>query len=59
MAAAGNVDWDMAYVLYEVLPDRIDQVRGFDLANMTITKGQTGWVRRRCQEWQDADSWPF
>ena len=45
MAAAGDVDWDMAYGLYEVHPDRIDQVRGFDLANMTIIKGQTGWVR--------------
>lgn len=33
---------NMAYGLYEVLPDRIYQVRGFDLANMTIIKGQTG-----------------
>lgn len=30
---------NMAYGLYEVLPDKIYQVRGFDLANMTIIKG--------------------
>jgi alkyl sulfatase BDS1-like metallo-beta-lactamase superfamily hydrolase len=35
---------NMAYGLYEVLPDRIYQVRGFDLANMTIIKGKTGWI---------------
>lgn len=35
---------NMAYGLYEVLPDKIYQVRGFDLANMTIIKGQTGWI---------------
>ncbi|MFN9628748.1 MAG: alkyl/aryl-sulfatase, partial [Cyanobacteriota bacterium] len=35
---------NMAYGLYEVLPDRIYQVRGFDLANMTIIKGETGWI---------------
>jgi alkyl sulfatase BDS1-like metallo-beta-lactamase superfamily hydrolase len=34
----------MAYGLYEVVPDRIYQVRGFDLANMTIIKGETGWI---------------
>ena len=34
----------MAYGLYEVVPDKIYQVRGFDLANMTIIKGQTGWI---------------
>jgi alkyl sulfatase BDS1-like metallo-beta-lactamase superfamily hydrolase len=27
-----------------VLPDKIYQVRGFDLANMTIIKGETGWI---------------
>jgi alkyl sulfatase BDS1-like metallo-beta-lactamase superfamily hydrolase len=26
------------------LPDKIYQVRGFDLANMTIIKGDTGWI---------------
>lgn len=35
---------NMAYGLYEVLPDKIYQVRGFDLANMTIIKGNTGWI---------------
>ena len=35
---------NMAYGLYEVVPDKIYQVRGFDLANMTIIKGQTGWI---------------
>jgi alkyl sulfatase BDS1-like metallo-beta-lactamase superfamily hydrolase len=32
----------MAYGLDEVAPDRIYQVRGFDLANMTIIKSETG-----------------
>lgn len=35
---------NMAYGLYEVLPGKIYQVRGFDLANMTIIKGNTGWI---------------
>lgn len=35
---------NMAYGLYEVVPDRIYQVRGFDLANMTFIKGDTGWI---------------
>ena len=35
---------NMAYGLYEVLPGKIYQVRGFDLANMTIIKGDTGWI---------------
>ncbi|GAB4373471.1 MAG: alkyl sulfatase dimerization domain-containing protein [Elainellaceae cyanobacterium] len=35
---------NMAYGLYEVVPDKIYQVRGFDLANMTIVKGNTGWI---------------
>ncbi|WP_342316699.1 hypothetical protein [Lysobacter sp. FW306-1B-D06B] len=35
---------NMAYGLYEVLPDRIYQVRGFDLANVTFIKGNTGWI---------------
>lgn len=34
---------NMFYGLYEVT-DRIYQVRGFDLANMTLIKGDTGWV---------------
>lgn len=35
---------NMNYGLYEVVPDFIYQVRGFDLANMTIIKGETGWI---------------
>lgn len=35
---------DMEYGLYEVVPDRIYQVRGFDLANITFVKGDTGWT---------------
>ncbi|HSN54273.1 MAG TPA: alkyl sulfatase dimerization domain-containing protein [Candidatus Sulfomarinibacteraceae bacterium] len=35
---------NMAYGLYEVLPGRIYQVRGFDLANITFIKGATGWI---------------
>jgi alkyl sulfatase BDS1-like metallo-beta-lactamase superfamily hydrolase len=35
---------NMGYGLYEVVPDRIYQVRGFDLANVTFIKGDTGWI---------------
>lgn len=35
---------NMAYGLYEVVPDRIWQVRGFDLANITFIKSDTGWI---------------
>ncbi len=35
---------NMAYGLYEVMPDKIYQVRGFDLANFTVIKGDTGWI---------------
>lgn len=34
---------NMEYGLYEVMPG-IYQVRGFDLANMTIIRGKTGWI---------------
>ena len=34
----------MAYGLYEVVPGKIYQVRGFDLANITFVKGDTGWI---------------
>ncbi len=34
---------NMNYGLYEVMPD-IYQVRGFDLANITFVKGETGWI---------------
>ena len=35
---------NMAYGLYEVVPDRIYQVRGFDLANVSIVRGDSGWI---------------
>jgi len=35
---------NMAYGLYEVLPGKIYQVRGFDLANISFIKGATGWI---------------
>jgi alkyl sulfatase BDS1-like metallo-beta-lactamase superfamily hydrolase len=35
---------NMAYGLYEVLPGRIWQVRGYDLANISFIKGDTGWI---------------
>ena len=35
---------NMNYGLYEVLPDKIYQVRGFDLANITFIKSDTGWI---------------
>jgi alkyl sulfatase BDS1-like metallo-beta-lactamase superfamily hydrolase len=35
---------NMSYGLYEVVPDRVYQVRGFDLANISFIKGDTGWI---------------
>lgn len=35
---------NMNFGLYEVVPDFIYQVRGFDLANMTLVKGESGWI---------------
>jgi alkyl sulfatase BDS1-like metallo-beta-lactamase superfamily hydrolase len=35
---------NMAYGLYEVVPDKIYQVRGYDLANISFIKGDTGWI---------------
>ncbi len=35
---------NMSYGLYEVAPGKIFQVRGFDLANMSFIKGDTGWI---------------
>ena len=35
---------NMAYGLYEVLPDKIYQIRGYDLANITFIKGDVGWI---------------
>ena len=35
---------NMGYGLFEVLPDRIYQVRGFDLANISFIRSDTGWI---------------
>jgi len=35
---------NMEYGLFEVLPDRIYQVRGFDLANISFIRSDTGWI---------------
>ena len=35
---------NMNFGLYEVVPGEIYQVRGFDLSNMTIIRGETGWI---------------
>ena len=35
---------NMEYGLFEVLPGKIYQVRGFDLANISFIKGDTGWI---------------
>jgi alkyl sulfatase BDS1-like metallo-beta-lactamase superfamily hydrolase len=34
----------MAYGLYEVVPGRIWQVRGFDISNISFVRGDTGWI---------------
>ena len=34
----------MAYGLYEVLPGKIYQVRGFDLSNITFVEGNEGFI---------------
>ena len=35
---------NMNFGLYEVVPGEIYQVRGFDLSNMTVIRGETGWI---------------
>jgi alkyl sulfatase BDS1-like metallo-beta-lactamase superfamily hydrolase len=35
---------NMNYGLYEVVPDFIYQIRGYDLANMTLIRGDRGWI---------------
>jgi len=35
---------NMEYGLYEVLPGKIYQVRGYDLANISFIKSDTGWI---------------
>lgn len=35
---------NMAYGFYEVVPGKVYQVRGFDLANISFIKSDTGWI---------------
>jgi len=35
---------NMNYGLYEVVPGKIYQVRGYDLANISFIKGKKGWI---------------
>jgi len=35
---------NMAYGLYEVVPGKVYQVRGYDLANISFIKSDTGWI---------------
>jgi len=35
---------NMEYGLYEVVPGKIYQVRGYDLANISFIRGETGWI---------------
>ncbi len=35
---------NMAYGLYEVVLNRIDQVRGYEVANISFIKGDRGWI---------------
>jgi len=35
---------NLNFGLYEVLKDKIYQVRGFDLSNITFARGKTGWI---------------
>ena len=39
-----NAQLNMHYGLFEVVPERIYQVRGYDLSNVTFIKGNTGWI---------------
>ncbi|HEV2897286.1 MAG TPA: alkyl sulfatase dimerization domain-containing protein [Pseudaminobacter sp.] len=39
-----NAQLNMHYGLFEVLKDRIYQVRGYDLSNISFIKGDTGWI---------------
>jgi len=35
---------NMGFGLYEVVPGRIYQVRGFDISNISFIKGDSGWI---------------
>ncbi|BBX94548.1 MBL fold metallo-hydrolase [Mycolicibacterium boenickei] len=39
-----NAQLNMQYGLFEVVPDRIYQVRNYDLSNLTLVRGDTGWI---------------
>lgn len=39
-----NAQLCMEHGLFEVVPDRIYQVRGYDLSNVTFVRGDTGWI---------------
>ena len=39
-----NAQLCMQYGLFEVVKDRVYQVRGYDLSNITFIKGDTGWI---------------
>ncbi len=39
-----NAQLCMQYGLFEVVPDRIYQVRGYDLSNITFVKSDNGWI---------------
>lgn len=39
-----QAELNMGYGLYEVVPGRIWQIRGFDIANISFVKGKTGWI---------------
>ena len=39
-----NAQLCMQYGLFEVVPDRIYQVRGYDLSNITFVKSEKGWI---------------
>lgn len=39
-----NAQLCMEYGLFEVVPDKLYQVRGYDLSNITFIKGNTGWL---------------
>ena len=39
-----NAQLCMQYGLFEVVPNQIYQVRGYDLSNITFVKSNTGWI---------------
>lgn len=39
-----HAEANMGFGLYEVVPGRIYQVRGFDLSNISFIKGDSGWI---------------